>query len=172
MVLEYESKEFAYGFVWNALMSNVPSPKTPFKTRTVGRLVAVQALFQIEQTGASPTSVVLEFLNHRLKDKESGLSKVDTTFFAKLTEGAWAAHDSSDEVICGALKAGWPFDRIESVTRAILRAALYELLETKTPTAVIIDEYLNITHDFFDDKEVSFVNGILNAIAKKIRVQS
>ncbi len=151
-------------------MSKAPSSKALFKTRTVGRLVAVQALFQIEQTGASSSSVVLEFLNHRLKDKESGLPKVDTTFFAKLTEGAWAAHTCNDEVICGALKAGWPLDRIESVTRAILRAALYELLETKTPTAVIIDEYLNITHDFFDDKEVSFVNGVLNTLAQKVRV--
>ncbi len=146
-----------------------PSPKTPFKGRTVGRLVAVQALFQIEQTGASASFVVLEFLSHRLKDTESGLRKVDTTFFAKLTEGAWGAHNRSDEIICGALKEGWLLDRIESVTRAILRAAIYELLETQTPTSVIIDEYLNITHDFFDDKEVSFVNGVLNTLAHKIR---
>jgi N utilization substance protein B len=151
-------------------MCKSPSPKTPFKGRTIGRLIAVQALFQIEQTGGSASSVVLEFLNHRLKNSERGRRQVDTTFFTKLTEGAWASHTRSDEVICGALKEGWPLDRIESVTRAILRAALYELLETNTPTAVIIDEYLNITHDFFDDKEVSFVNGVLNAVAKKIRV--
>ncbi|OJW53419.1 MAG: transcription antitermination factor NusB [Alphaproteobacteria bacterium 41-28] len=150
-------------------MSKAPSPKTPFKGRTVGRLVAVQALFQIEQTGSSASSVVLEFLNHRLKDTQKGRRQVDTTFFVKLTEGAWSTHHRSDEVICGALKEGWPLDRIESVTRAILRAALYEILESNTPTAVIIDEYLNITHDFFDDKEVAFVNGVLNAVAKKIR---
>jgi transcription antitermination protein NusB len=150
-------------------MHKSPSPKAPFKKRTIGRLAAVQALFQIEQTGSPASSVVLEFLNHRLKDGKSGRQKVDTTFFAKLTEGAWAAHNRSDEVVCGALKEGWSLDRIESVTRAILRAAFYELLETETPTAVIIDEYLNITHNFFDDKDVAFVNGVLNAVAKKIR---
>ena len=153
-------------------MNQIKSPKVSFKGRTAGRLAAVQALFQIEQTGSPASSVVIEFLDHRLKNIGKRSSKVDTTFFSKLTEGAWNIHPRSDEIICGALKEGWSFDRIESVTRAIFRAALYELLETKTPAPVIIDEYLNITHNFFDDSEVSFVNGVLNTIAQKVRLAS
>ena len=145
------------------------SPKAAFKNRTAGRLASIQALFQIEQTGNSASSVVLEFLTHRLKDAESGVSKFDISFFRKLVEGAWKDHEQSDEIISGALKTGWTLDRIEPVTRAILRAAIYELLATQTPSAVVIDEYLNITHVFFNETEVSFVNGILNTIAKKIR---
>ncbi len=145
------------------------SNKTPFKGRTASRLAAVQALFQIEQTGASANTVVLEFLELRLNKKEKGVPKADTTFFAKLVEGAWSQQEKSDEILSGALKAGWSLDRIESVTRAILRAALYEIIETKTPPAVIIDEYLNITRNFFDDSEVSFVNGVLNTIAQRLR---
>jgi N utilization substance protein B len=150
-------------------MSKKPSSKASFKGRTVGRLAAVQALFQVEQTGVPASSVILEFLTHRLKDNESGLSKADTTFFSKLTEEAWRTHSRSDEIICGALKAGWTLDRIESVIRAIFRAALYELLETNTPAPVVIDEYLTITRNFFDDPEVAFVNGVLNTVAQKIK---
>jgi N utilization substance protein B len=150
-------------------MTKSISPKAYFKSRTAGRLAAIQALFQIEQTRESASSVVLEFLTHRLKDAESGVSKFDTSFFTKLVEGAWKDHEQSDEIIKGALKAGWTLDRIEPVTRAVLRASLYELLSTQTPSAVIIDEYLNLTHVFFSDTEVSFVNGMLNTIAKKIR---
>lgn len=151
-------------------MKKLLSPKANFKTRTAGRLASVQALFQIEQSdGHSASAVVLEFLTHRLKDAESGVTKFDTSFFTKLVEGAWKDHEQSDEIIKGALKSGWTLDRIEPVTRAILRASLYELLSTQTPSAVIIDEYINITHVFFDDAEVSFVNGILNTLAKKIR---
>ena len=117
-----------------------PRPsKTAFKGRTAGRLAAVQALFQIEQTQGSASSIVLEFLNHRLKDPTENLVKIDTTFFTKLTEGAWALHQRSDEIIGGALKTGWSLDRIESITRAILRAALYEILETQTDLSIIID---------------------------------
>lgn len=146
-----------------------PSPKVPFKGRTIGRLAAVQALFQIEQTGGPASSVIMEFLTHRLKDDESGLSKTDTTFFSKLTEGAWKTHLQSDEIVCGALKTGWSLDRIESVTRAIFRAALFELLETSTPSSVVMDEYLNITRNFFGEEEVAFVNGVLNTVSKKVR---
>jgi N utilization substance protein B len=148
-------------------MNNVKSRKMSFKGRRVGRLAAVQALFQIEQTGAQASAVALEFLEHRLKDMRP---KVDTTFFVKLVEGAWSLHAQSDEMIQGALKPGWNLERLESVSRAILRAALFELKETNTPTAVIIDEYLSLTHAFFDDTEVAFINGILNTIAKKLRV--
>jgi len=153
-------------------MTKPHSRKALFRGRTAGRLTAVQALFQIEQTGASSSEVVFEFMTHRLKKGENGLPKSDTSFFTKLVEGAWKVHDRSDEIIQGALKPGWTLDRIEPVTRAILHAALFELLETKTPAAVIIDEYLNITHSFFDNTEVSFVNGILNTISQKIRPTS
>lgn len=150
-------------------MNKPLSHKTPFKNRTAGRLASIQALFQIEQSGNSPSSVILEFLTHRLKDAESGVARFDTTFFTKLVEGAWNHHERSDEMIRGALKLGWALERIEPVTRAILRASLYELIETKTPSAVIINEYLNITHVFFDDTEVSFVNGLLNTIAQRVK---
>ncbi|MBA3813106.1 MAG: transcription antitermination factor NusB [Alphaproteobacteria bacterium] len=150
-------------------MKKPPSPKASFKNRTAARLASVQALFQVEQSGASASAVTLEFLTHRRQDVESGVSKFDASFFTKLVEGAWKNHEQSDEMIGGALKAGWSIERIEPVTRAILRASLYELLETQTPSGVILDEYLNITRVFFNDSEVSFVNGILNTIAQKIR---
>lgn len=145
------------------------SPKDHFKNRTAARLASIQALFQIEQSGASASAVTLEFLTHRRQDAESGVSKFDTSFFSKLVDGAWKNHEQSDEMIAGTLKEGWSIERIEPVTRAILRASLYELLETQTPPAVILDEYLNITRVFFNDTEVSFVNGVLNTLAQKIR---
>jgi N utilization substance protein B len=150
-------------------MKNTLPSKASFKNRTAGRLAAIQALFQIEQSGELASAVILEFLTHRRQDAESGASKFDTSFFRKLVEGAWKDHERSDEIISGALKTGWTLGRIEPVTRAILRAALYELLATSTPSAVILDEYINLTHGFFDETEVSFVNGILNTIAQKIR---
>jgi N utilization substance protein B len=151
-------------------MNTSVSSKTPFKKRSSGRLAAVQALFQIEQSGSTPSSVALEFLTHRVKDGDSGIATFDTSFFTKLVEGAWSGHETSDEMIKGTLKTGWTLERIEPVTRAILRAALYEFLATQTPSAVIIDEYLNITRAFFNDTEVSFVNGVLNTLSQKIRV--
>ena len=137
-----------------------------FKGRTFARLASVQALFQIEQTGAPASEVVLEFLEHSLKQRKK---QMNTSFFCNLVEGAWKDHLKSDELIAGALKEGWTLDRLDSVSRAILRAALYEITETKIPTAVIINEYLNLTKSFFDATEVAFINGVLNTLSEKIR---
>ena len=150
-------------------MSKPLSAKHAFKGRSLSRLAAVQALFQIEQSEGTSSAVILEFLDRRFKDGESGLLRADRSFFAKLTEGAWKLHPKSDEIIRNHLKEGWTLDRIEPVTRAIFRASLYEILESKTPSPVIIDEYLNITHSFFEASEASFVNGILNSVATKVR---
>ena len=52
----------------------------------------------------------------------------------------------------------------------ILRAACFELLAMDdVSNAVIIDEYLDVAHAFFDRKEASFANGLLDAIAKQVR---
>ncbi|EKE10514.1 MAG: Transcription antitermination factor NusB [uncultured bacterium] len=149
-------------------MSKRLSSKHSFKGRSLSRFASVQALFQIEKTEEPASTVVLQFLEHRFKDKESGLLKADRSFFVKLTEGAWELHLKTDEIVKSHLKPDWTLERIEPVTRAIFRASLYELLETKTPPPVIIDEYLNITHAFFNASEVSFVNGILNKVAGKV----
>ncbi len=143
------------------------SPQSSFKSRTAGRTAAVQALFQLEQTDGEAPTVVAEFLEHRLKKMKS---KAGASFFTILTEGAWESHLESDVLITEALKEGWSLDRLDSVTRAILRAALFELTKTTTPPAVIMNEYLNLTRSFFDATEVSFVNGILNTVAQKIRI--
>lgn len=150
-------------------MPPAPPSNAPYKGKSAGRLAAVQALFQLEYGGGSASSIILEFLEHRLKNRRE-FPKSGIPFFRKLVEGAWAEHTENDEIITGALKSGWSLERIEPVTRAILRAALFELRHTKTPSPVILDEYLNITHSFFEKDEASFVNGILNTIAQKIRV--
>lgn len=127
---------------------------------------AVQALFQLEQMDTDAPAIVAEFLEHRLKKVKS---KATLSFFTILVEGAWGSRSQSDALITDALKEGWTLDRLDSVTRAILRASLYELQETNTPPAVIMNEYLNLARSFFDATEVSFVNGILNTITQKIR---
>lgn len=140
-----------------------------FSERTAARVAAVQALFQIEQTGLDPSAVILEFLEHRLKEQKT---KINTSFFSKLVIGAWRDHEKNDEILAGALKKGWTLDRLESVTRAIFRAALFEIMDTKIPPAVTINEYLNITRSFSNDKEVGFVHGTLDAIVSKVRTPS
>lgn len=87
---------------------------------------------------------------------------VKTCFFGicdKLTEidGEIEKHSS-----------GWRVDRISKVSLAVLRLAVYELLfaENKLPYSIAINEAVELAKLYAEDGAASFINGILNALAK------
>ncbi len=64
----------------------------------------------------------------------------------------------------------WKLYRMEAVDRSILRMATFELLECKdTDFQVIIDEAVELSKQYGSENSPSFVNGILDKLAKKIR---
>jgi N utilization substance protein B len=60
----------------------------------------------------------------------------------------------------------WPTDKLNRVDLAILRLAIYELENTKTPPKVIIDEAVELAKEFGSESSPSFVNGVLATIYK------
>jgi N utilization substance protein B len=60
---------------------------------------------------------------------------------------------------------GWDFDRIPSVDRNILRLAIWELLWSATPEAVVIDEALKLASEFSTEESANFVHGVLSKLA-------
>jgi N utilization substance protein B len=70
------------------------------------------------------------------------------------------------------LQAGWPLKRVEAIMRAILRAGAFELGKRKdVPVKVVITEYVDIAHAFFERDEVGMINAVLDAMARSIRVE-
>ena len=71
-----------------------------------------------------------------------------------------------DEVISKSLK-NWTIERLSYVDRAIIRLAVYELLETKTPASIIINEAIEITKEYSnldDEAQSKFTNRLLDEI--------
>ena len=60
---------------------------------------------------------------------------------------------------------GWDFDRIPSVDRNILRIAIWELLWSSTPEAVVIDEALKLATELSTENSPGFIHGVLSKIA-------
>ncbi len=132
------------------------------------RLCAVQALYQIDLTGKAGFKVVNEFTEHRISDKENDGEKIfaDKEFFKTLVKETVEGHKALDDFITPRLAANWTLERIDSIVRAALRLATYELFHCpQTPIAVIIDEYVGIVAAFHEGKESGFTNGILQKIA-------
>ncbi len=64
----------------------------------------------------------------------------------------------------------WRLERLAAVDRNVLRLAAYELMhEPRVPTAVVIDEAVEIAKRFGAEASPGFVNGVLDAVARKVR---
>jgi len=140
--------------------------------RRLARLAAVQALYQVEATGQDPRAVIAEFRTHRLGAEIDGASyaDADAAFFAELVTDTLARCDEVDRHIEAALSGAWTLARLESVLRAILRLGVRELLFCpEVPARVVIDEYVDLAHAFFDGGEPALVNGVLDKLAHELR---
>ncbi|MDE2184439.1 MAG: transcription antitermination factor NusB [Alphaproteobacteria bacterium] len=139
--------------------------------RRAARLAAIQALYQMELTGEDAESVSGEFVAHRFGcEPEVSPGEPDEDFFVDIVRGVPSRQDVIDAAISGCLAADWRLSRMDSILRAILRSAAYELLARQDiPARVIIDEYVELANDFFSGQEPSFVNAALDALARRRR---
>jgi transcription antitermination protein NusB len=145
-------------------------PTSQTDARRGARLAAVQALYQMEMYGGGVTATVREYLDHRLgEDSETGpLETADADFFAQIVEGVVAEQVLIDATIKTRLAKGWRLDRIDSIVRAAVRAATFELLRrADVPIAVILDEYVGIVNAFFEGPEGGFANALLDRLARE-----
>jgi N utilization substance protein B len=147
------------------------------QARSVARLAAVQALYQMEVSGAGAEAVIREFTEHRFDralpsegGEESTLASADESFFADVVRGTVTNQGEIDAAIARHLATGWRLERIDATVRAMLRAGAYELTHrADVPTEVAIDEYVELAKSFFEGPEPGFVNGALDAVAQDVR---
>ncbi len=95
---------------------------------------------------------------------EEDIKEIDLTFVKQALIGIENNKEAIDTVISENLH-NWKLDRISKVNLSILRLATYELLyDEQVPRAVVINEALEITRRYSDEKSVSFINGVLDKI--------
>ena len=144
----------------------------PRQARSVARLAAVQALYQMEAAGAGVEAVIREFTEHRFDRDIDGstLASADEAFFADLVRGVVASQGEIDRAVVKRLAQNWRLERLDATVRAILRSGAYELAyRPDVPTEVAIDEYVEVAKSFFEGTEPGFVNGALDAVARDVR---
>jgi N utilization substance protein B len=147
-------------------------PSALHQARSVARLAAVQALYQMEVSGAGSEVVVREFADYRFDTDLEGarLAPADQAYFAAIVRGAVEGQAAIDRAVARRLAKGWRLERIDATLRAILRAGAFELMRlADAPTEVVIDEYVEIAKSFFEGPEPGFVNAALDAIARDER---
>jgi N utilization substance protein B len=80
------------------------------------------------------------------------------------------AHTAMIDGLIVRLAPDWPLDRMPAVDRAVLRLGIYELSQRPdVPTAVILDEAVELAKRSSTEESGRFVNGVLAAAARELR---
>jgi len=140
--------------------------------RSRARLATVQALYQMDLAETDLIEVIEEFKQHRLSGSGDGnsVADADQEHFAQVLRGVVKRQREIDPLIDQQLATGWRLARIDSIVRAILRAATLELIELpEVPARVVISEYIEVARAFFEGDEPKLVNGVLDQLARKLR---
>jgi len=131
------------------------------------RQQALQLLFQWDLR-RTPLEEILRGYYTSLLISEDTVGKPRPDEFAEtLLRGVLDELANVDDLITRHA-AHWRLDRMPVVDRNILRIAVYEMLRTETPAAVIIDEALELARRFSGEESVHFVNGVLDAVRKEL----
>ena len=132
----------------------------------------IKVLFMLYQYDLCSQDVNLESFDKLLDESKVDNDDVsyDENFAKMLYEGVTNNIEKIDRIIAINLE-NYPLDRLSYIDRNILRIGTYELLYTKTPKQVIINEMVNLSKEYSetaDYKTSKFNNSVLDKIAKFI----
>jgi len=101
--------------------------------------------------------------------EEERLSEDQAGLVADLVKVLEQQGPEVDAAITGSA-AHWPLERMAATDRSVLRLAVAELMgRPGTPVRVVIDEAVEIARRYGSDASPSFVNGVLDAVGRRLR---
>lgn len=126
------------------------------------RRLLLQALYQWHVGGDDPHEIIVQFVEQRATDG------VDLSYFEEAMRTLAAEPSRFDQVIEPLLQRSLAL--VDPVERAVLRIAAYELLERfEIPARVVINEAIELAHEFGSEQGHRFVNGVVDRLAHGIR---
>ena len=124
--------------------------------------MAVQSLCQLDVQGSDALALLDRFF------KESGANDSVRKLAQNWTKGTWENLQQCDKLIAASVTR-WELNRLSIVDRSILRLAVYQLkFCPDIPPKVVINEAIELAKKFSSEKAPAFVNGVLDAIYKKL----
>ena len=134
--------------------------------RTRARELAVQGLYQLEVQGSDVLNSLAEFFTEN--DFHPAVCKLASEW----TKGTWENLAVCDELIADST-IKWQLSRLSIVDKSILRLAVYQLkFCPDIPPRVAINEAIELAKKFGTDKSPAFVNGVLDAVLKKMKTEN
>ncbi len=132
------------------------------------RLTATQAIYQMAMSDMSDREAYDDYVQRRMGQNVEGDDYVpaDTELFSKIITGVSKHRDAIRDMVLSALNGKKP----EPLLQSIMFCGIYELMHhNEIDTGVIINDYVNVAHGFYDQSEANLVNAVLDRQAKNLR---
>jgi transcription antitermination protein NusB len=127
-------------------------------TRRKSRILALQALYEIDSVSREPDTVIERALH------EVEITQENSDFLRELVNGTVRNKEEIDKQI-RTLAPTWPIDQLAMVDRNILRLAIFEILyDNKVPVKVAVNEAVELAKTFGSENSAKFINGVLGAV--------
>ncbi|TVQ78502.1 MAG: transcription antitermination factor NusB [Bradymonadales bacterium] len=136
-------------------------------TRRQSREAALSFLYQRDSVDQSQTNEADRFFSHFFSDYSEAYA-----YYKWLTQ-TLEIHGAEVDALISRSTENWKISRMAKTDRAVLRVATCELLKASiTPSAVILDEAVELAKKFGGEDSGSFVNGVLDKISKLARPEA
>ena len=89
------------------------------------------------------------------------------SYISSTIKGIYNNINVIEEKISKNLKLDWKIDRISKIDLSLLKLAIYEILFTETPYKVAINEVIELSKKYSEEKSSNFINGILASVVKE-----
>ena len=137
-----------------------------FDKRTRARELAIQGLYQLDVQGSDLLTSLGQFF---MENDPDGLVR---KLASDWTKGTWENLAQCDELIV-ASTIKWQLSRLSAVDKSILRLAVYQLkFCPDIPPKVVINEAIELAKKFSTNKSPAFVNGVLDAVLRKLKAKN
>ena len=107
----------------------------------------------------------LNKIDYNVEDIIKEVNPVDNEFVKDVVYGVITKKEELDSLANKYLNK-WTIDRLGNTDQSIIRMAIYELLYTKTPEIVVINEAIELAKLYSDDDVKKMINGVLDKIFK------
>ncbi len=137
------------------------------------RMMAVQACYEVLHSKRPVSDVVQEYTERglQLDFGQNDAIKSDSGLFKRIMAAVNSRHAEIEDILLVSVQKEDDEKKsekeIEALLRSILMCGIAEVLcHQDIDRALIINDYLDVTHAFYEKGQVSFVNGVLDKVAK------
>lgn len=125
-------------------------------TRSEARYKAMTILYQIDLYNKNN-------IDYNIEDVIKEQMEIENNFVNELVSGVLKNKKELDDIANKYLD-NWNIDRLGITDKAILEIAIYEIIYTETPNVVCINEGIELSKKYSDEKVAKMINGVLDKI--------